>query len=1512
MKINKILMVSIMLLAILTIGAVSANDTLTAADNTADDISAVSDIDPITDDGDGDDEFDDETDPDDYEDDPDDYEDETTGNESFDFKIITPDEIVAMDSTEINITSLPDDLAGYFTFYFDDEYDDEIWANSYENIRFYHTFEELGDHTITVKYSGDEKYSPVEKTKEIEISKYTVRPYNDEVSYGSKWITLELPYGFEGTVIVDFKGKTYRIERDEDTDEYSLRTDDLDFGVNTFHAYYEGDEEFAEMNTTFTITCNPAIQITEDDYVRYNDNTSVYLYLPKNETGTLTVYLMSEDEETWETIYTPIGSADIENGYASVPISKLALGYQELFAQFNGSCEVNPDYFHITIEPNIEIPAYIFANTTLEIRYGVPSTENVNITIYKRIYDDDTEAYEDVLIKHVETTGSTSVSIDDLKDEKNRIIIKDSNDNEVYEQNVYVINNTNIELKFRTPIDKKIIPGNDQCFSLDMPEYATGSISVYVDGKKIDKEDEDIYYFYYTFPTENLALGNHTLEVRFESDTFKNATLTDTFEVTEIIIRIPEKVIVNDYEAPEANYARVALVDGVTGYVEFIVDGNLFENVTVDEYAYASANLRTLPIGNHTISVIYSGDDRHPKTVKTANIVVDYRMYVSTENITYGDDREFYISLPEDISTGDIIATINGKAHEVIYSEGMYRINATGLEIGDYTLVVTYTGDSKYPAKSVNETFSVVAGISESYRNVYWGDEGDQISVTLPENAKGSLALNITDKSTGITEHVEIPLENGKASYNVTQLGLGTYLIEYGYTGSDYNIKDDHYTLNVEANIEFDYDTKMTVFESQSINVTSQDIEGSLLNVLIVLHTGEYEYDEYGDYNEIIKTVEDTNITLTKGRASYTIENLALGDYEITASYIVNGKVIRTDSKNLQVTANITMDTKVDTTKDNNITVALPGDATGEVTLTIYDNDGDEVDTITESVDNGAAVITLPKLDAGEYDYYITYNGNYGKTTTRVYDVEVGMDVTFPDEFNLTGPTEIKYNIGDAKGTISLYADGELIKTLDDATGKGSIEIPSEYTTENYYFKFVFEGDDGTGFEKEDSIYPLYRTNPNMEVNTNTPSEGSDLIINVTLAKRATGTVFATINGKTYNTTANNGIATITVNGLKADDYVTTVRYEGDSIFADATQNITATVALAERAAPTITITSADKIAEGTNLDVEVKVAGATGNVIINGKQIALENSVAKTTIYMLPVGENTITVTYSGDKKYLNATKTKTVTVTGKDNLVAPEITVDSIAGKTPTLKITLPSDATGNVLVSAGGMNQTQTLEKGTATFTLSGLKVGTYEATVTYAGDGKYLSATAKANATVLTDAKIVASNKAVYYNAGSKYSVTVYGTDGKVAQGTYVTFKVAGKTVAKVKTNTKGVASFKVKQIPKTYKVSATALAKTVTKKLTVKHVVTLKTAVVKKSAKQLVLQATLKQGKTALKNKIVKFKFNGKTYKVKTNKKGVAKLIIKKTVLSKLKVGKKLTYQATYLKDTVKKTVKVKK
>ena len=48
------------------------------------------------------------------------------------------------------------------------------------------------------------------------------------------------------------------------------------------------------------------------------------------------------------------------------------------------------------------------------------------------------------------------------------------------------------------------------------------------------------------------------------------------------------------------------------------------------------------------------------------------------------------------------------------------------------------------------------------------------------------------------------------------------------------------------------------------------------------------------------------------------------------------------------------------------------------------------------------------------------------------------------------------------------------------------------------------------------------------------------------------------------------------------------------------------------------------------------------------------------------------------------------------------------------------------------------------------------------------------------------------------------------------------------------------------------------------------------------------------------------------YTAKTNKKGIAKVTIKKNVLKKLKVGRIVKYQASYIKDTVKKSTVVRK
>ena len=71
--------------------------------------------------------------------------------------------------------------------------------------------------------------------------------------------------------------------------------------------------------------------------------------------------------------------------------------------------------------------------------------------------------------------------------------------------------------------------------------------------------------------------------------------------------------------------------------------------------------------------------------------------------------------------------------------------------------------------------------------------------------------------------------------------------------------------------------------------------------------------------------------------------------------------------------------------------------------------------------------------------------------------------------------------------------------------------------------------------------------------------------------------------------------------------------------------------------------------------------------------------------------------------------------------------------------------------------------------------------------------------------------------------------------------------------------------------------------------------------VKKTAKKFVLQAKLKINGKLVKGKKITFKFKGKTYRAKTNSKGIAKVIIKKNVVKKLKKAKLMQLKLVILK-----------
>ena len=350
----------------------------------------------------------------------------------------------------------------------------------------------------------------------------------------------------------------------------------------------------------------------------------------------------------------------------------------------------------------------------------------------------------------------------------------------------------------------------------------------------------------------------------------------------------------------------------------------------------------------------------------------------------------------------------------------------------------------------------------------------------------------------------------------------------------------------------------------------------------------------------------------------------------------------------------------------------------------------------------------------------------------------------------------------------------------------------------------------------------------------------------------------------------------------------------------------------------------------GNNLNFNVYVpenATNTITVTFNGKTYTAnpDNGRAQFIVPMTLFGNNTIYATYAGDSKYSAKTINKTITVLA--NIVYPDhISV----GENQFISIKLPTGVTGTVYiydVDQDSDNKTLVATvpvSGSADiYSLKSLAKGNYEFYINYTiagveGEEYGVDINVKENtpgfsASVSSNSITAGDNIDVTFNSPIDTADFVWIT---VDNNAVKFIKISNRMVSEVISGL-GVGTHKINVkygdevnfYSNTFTVEvkdkpAPPVSPTVT--------LSLSTAKVKKSAKKLVLKAKLLIDNKAVSGKIIKFKFNGKTYKAKTDKKGIAKATIKHSVLKKLKVGKKVKYSASYGSKSVQKTAKVKK
>jgi hypothetical protein len=526
----------------------------------------------------------------------------------------------------------------------------------------------------------------------------------------------------------------------------------------------------------------------------------------------------------------------------------------------------------------------------------------------------------------------------------------------------------------------------------------------------------------------------------------------------------------------------------------------------------------------------------------------------------------------------------------------------------------------------------------------------------------------------------------------------------------------------------------------------------------------------------------------------------------------------------------------------------------------------------------------------------IYYNDTYYNPFNRTFEFEVvNAVITIPQRVNLTHDDCISVDVK-TQSTVQVFLDGKLI-----ASGKtdsyGYVLSLEEYLKrDSREVKVIVSNKDFTR-QKTVLIDVCY----DFDVYSQTSFiYGEESVIELSLPDILNNKLLTIlIDGKkcsfTHPSYIVNNIIEVDVSKIGAGNHTMFISYLGDDRLK--AKNKTVNFSVVNKIVFPYSIEFKDGSVVYLNLPKE-----ANGNltVYVNGvlfKSLKLVNGHAEVKLDRFAPGVYMVNASYSGNDFDVDDESVRLY--------VSPKITIDCYfrVGDKKSIILEVPKDCEGVMIVSINEKQYEVPIKNGKAVFSLKNLKIGEYDVDIEFKGKDGYSCSDYFYVEVIKAKIKIQAKNVNLLFNHKYKYKIKLLGKKAQPLKNKWITFKI-GKKTYRVKTNKKGIAAIKLPKLDaKKYKIKISYGKVKVTRKISVSQI-DLSDVKVNHTQKKLKLKAKLYK---PMKSKKVTFKFKGKTYNAKTNSKGVAKVSIK---LKDLKAGKTIKYQATYLKSTVKKSVKV--
>ena len=811
-----------------------------------------------------------------------------------------------------------------------------------------------------------------------------------------------------------------------------------------------------------------------------------------------------------------------------------------------------------------------------------------------------------------------------------------------------------------------------------------------------------------------------------------------------------------------------------------------------------------LVYGTYDVSASYSGDNHYVAAENSTVFKVDKvlaNLNIHVEDITFGENGLVIITLPSDIDGSIVTVNVNGKVYPVDIENGFGKLPLRELDAGDYTISAVFAGNDKYLPGVSNALLTVSK--ADPALNVLISDVGYDgvFNINVALTGVDAIGLNGNVIVTVNNKNYSVNIVNGKGTAVGVKLAAGTYDFTAAWAGNDnYNAVGDSGKFSV-AKVDSIIDVAVSDIKVGEDAVISVKLLSDATGSVTVTVNGK-------DYTE----------TVVNGVANVKVADLKAGTYDVAVKYSGD------NNYNAAVATSSFTVSKVDSTMDvtvNDIVfggdltvdVVLPGDATGEVVITVNGVD------YHVAIENGKATGTISGLAAGDYTVAIKYVGDDKYTGVEVAEnvnvakaqpvlgvviADVDYGNGFVIEATLTG-----VNGAPLSGNVIVTVNGKeyTVKVTD---GKG-IATGDKLAAGTYAFAAVWAGDDNYNIVTENGDFKVNKIDSSVVVNVNNIKVGEDAVISVKLASDATGEVVITVNGEDYTAAIENGKAVKTISGLKADDYTVTVKYAGDNNYNEATADAEFSVSKISDYNMDISV---PEIKEGVNSTIGVdlpKDATGTVTVEIDGKKYTANviDGTANVIVSGLSAGDYNITTVYSGDAKYDSMTKKGNVTVIPNVN-VNLDVSDVEMFYHDGTRLIAKLTDFQGKPIVNAtiyfsiNGVTYAKTTDaNGTASMGLN-LDSNVYPVTVTYNGSAFY-SKISK-NITVTINSSIIADDLVKMYQNATKFYAKFMGSDGKVLANTQVRFNIHGVLYTKT-TNNDGVADLGIMLRPGNYILTA---------------------------------------------------------------------------------------------------------